>query len=424
MRSKTIGTSKRNTAIVVGSGVVGLCCAYRLTRAGIQTKVIGPSAAGISPSWGNAGHLAVEQVEPLASGKSMRKALGQLFTSGAIRIPVGEIRYWLPFFLRLAGAARNPRFRAGTVALTSCMQRAAPAWRALLAEIGQPQLLVEEGHFVVWESRRSADAGKARWNSIETGPASVRDASAEEMHRLGSLVKRRIHGAIRFDRTGQFTDPGLLLENLESSIAASGASRDTGLVARITSDGRAGAILETVDGEKHEADAIVIAAGVASGKLLASAGLFAPVIAERGYHIQAPANGWPDGMPPVVFEDRSLIATNFASGLRASGFVEFGRPERAPDNALWRVLQAHVAELGLPFGRPVTQWMGSRPTLPDYLPAIGQSPHIDNLFYAFGHQHVGLTLAALTADLVADLITGQRPATDLRPFDIGRFSAR
>jgi D-amino-acid dehydrogenase len=423
MKAKQPGPSLKS-AIVAGSGIVGLTCAHRLIRAGVATSVIGP-AAGASASWGNAGHLALEQAEPLASGKSMRKAFGQMFGGGgAIRAPVGEIGHWLPFFLRVAGACRKSRFRAGTGALTSCMQRAAPAWRALLAEIGHPQLLLERGHFVLWESTRSAIAGRARWGSAETGPASFAEATAEELERLESLIRRRICGALRFEQTGQFTDPGVLLDKLEGSILTAGASRVDGLATGIHCDKRRRrAVVETADGARHEADAIVVAAGVASGKLLASAGIFAPIIAERGYHIHAPTDHWPDGVPPLVFEDRSLIVTRFTSGLRASGFVEFARPERPPDATLWRALQAHAAELGLPFDRPLTRFMGARPTLPDYLPAIGRSPEADNLYYAFGHQHLGLTLAALTAELIRDLVLGERPAIDLRPFSLGRFAA-
>lgn len=341
--------------------------------------------------------------------------------SGAVRTPVAEMRHWLPFFLRLAGASRPARFRAGTAALTSCMTLAAPAWRRLLQEIGEPQLLIERGHLVVWESLRSAKAGKARWRETATGPATFDDARAEDVERLEALTRRKIYGAIRFEGTGQFTDPGTLLERLEHSIVGAGASRVNGLVSRIGRGPGGGAFLETADGMKQEADAIVIAAGVASGKLLGPAGLFAPLIAERGYHIQAPTDAWPDGMPPIVFEDRSLIVTNFTSGLRASGFVEFGRADRPANEALWSALKSHVDDLGLPFGRPVARWMGSRPTLPDYLPAIGRSPSAHNLYYAFGHQHLGLTLAAVTADLVAELVLGQAPAVDLRPFDLARF---
>src|SRR3546814_16248428 len=107
-------------------------------------------------------------------------------------------------------------------------------------------------------------------------------------------------------------------------------------------------------------------------------------------------------MPPVVFEDRSMIVTRFRSGLRAAGFVEFGRAESPSDARKWARLRAHVQALGLPFRLPGEPWMGARPTLPDYLPAIGRARHAGNLFYAFGQQHLGLTLAPMTGEAGAE----------------------
>lgn len=412
--------------MVAGGGIVGLACAERLLRAGVSTTVIAPPTGNLSAAWGSAGHLAVEQVEPFASRKFMLKALRQLFSrTGAIRTPLGEISCWLPFFLRLAAASGNARFRAGTVALASCMHRALPAWRATLDQIGHPEYLVERGHFIVWESLDTARRGKASWRSADTGPARFRDATREEFDRLQAMTAKKIHGAIRFDETGQFTNPGDLLTSLEQAVVRSGGTRLAGSVTRIVCDDGRKAKVETHDGMQLEADAVVVAAGVDSGRLLAATGFRVPIISERGYHVQAPADGWPEGMPPVVFEDRSMIVTNFtsetSSELRASGFVEFARAARPPEQSPWKILQEHIGALGLPFGRPLTRWMGARPTLPDYLPAIGKSPFASNLYYAFGHQHLGLTLAAVTAELITDLIAGERPAVDLRPFDLRRF---
>jgi len=410
------------TVIVIGDGIVGLACAYHLRRAGLATTVIGPGEAATTASWGSAGHLAVEQVEPLASRKMMRRALGQFFgNAGPVRMPAAEVMRWLPFFLRLARASGTARFRTGTAALTACMERAAPAWRALLEAIGHPGLLRECGHFVVWESPRTAAAGRAGWSSTETGPASFRQVTSEEMAQLAALVQRQIHGAIRFDGTGQFTDPGALLDLLQQAVVSAGVRRERAFVSRIERGQRGGVSLETEAGKRLQADIVVVAAGVASASLLAPIGLRVPIIAERGYHIQAHSDGWPDGMPPVVFEDRSMIVTNFTSGLRASGFVEFARGDRPPDPSCWQVLERHVGELGLPFGTPVARWMGPRPTLPDYLPAIGRSARLPTLYYAFGHQHLGLTMAAVTAEIIRDLVIDTTPPIDLRPFDLSRF---
>ncbi len=116
-----------------------------------------------------------------------------------------------------------------------------------------------------------------------------------------------------------------------------------------------------------------------------------------------------------------MIVSRFHSGLRAASFVEFGQAASPPDGRKWQRLRAHAKELQLPWSGEPREWMGARPTLPDYLPAIGRSRRADNLLYAFGHQHLGLTLAAITGDLVGSLAAGHEPSIDLRPFDLERF---
>jgi D-amino-acid dehydrogenase len=147
-----------------------------------------------------------------------------------------------------------------------------------------------------------------------------------------------------------------------------------------------------------------------------------PMIAERGYHLHAPGAQWPADLPPVVFEDHAMIVTRFADGVRASSFVELARPDSPADPRKWQALRQRIQALNLPFEAEHREWMGARPTLPDYLPAIGRSRRAGNLVYAFGHQHLGLTLAPATARLVADVVNGVPPSTDLAPFDLDRFA--
>jgi glycine/D-amino acid oxidase-like deaminating enzyme len=119
-----------------------------------------------------------------------------------------------------------------------------------------------------------------------------------------------------------------------------------------------------------------------------------------------------------VFEDRAMIVTRFAGRLRAASIVEFARLDTPPDPRKWTRLRAHVAALGLSLHAPIAPWMGARPTLPDYLPAIGRRGAVA---YAFGHQHLGLTLAATSGEALAALLHGQASAFDLSPFDLTRF---
>ncbi len=117
-----------------------------------------------------------------------------------------------------------------------------------------------------------------------------------------------------------------------------------------------------------------------------------------------------------------MIVTRFGDRLRAASFVEFARHDAPADPRKWARLHRHVDELGLPMAAPRSQWMGARPTLPDYLPAIGVSRRAPNLIYAFGHQHLGVTLAAATGELVAVLARGDMPGVPLSPFNLRRFA--
>ena len=117
-----------------------------------------------------------------------------------------------------------------------------------------------------------------------------------------------------------------------------------------------------------------------------------------------------------------MIVTGFESGLRAASFVEFNHQDAAPDPRKWARLRQHVGDLGLPFegegAAKIQEWMGTRPTLPDYLPAIGHSDKAGNLYYAFGHQHLGLTLGPVTGEIVTDMImSGRAPEA----FGLSRF---
>jgi D-hydroxyproline dehydrogenase len=407
---------KEQDALVIGGGLVGLCCAIGLQRRGLATLLIDPQSTVRPASWGNAGHIAVEQVEPLASWPVIRNVWRHLFLRGGpVALPPREIGAWLPFALRFAGAAR--RFAPGKAALSSLVAGALPAWRALLSETGAPDLLVENGHMLVWESEAAARKGRAAWAKADTGEARFRDAAPEEL----ALLPVPLAGGLRFEGTAQIADPTGLADALDAHFAALGGRRLRASADVLElEDGRA---FVRAGGERISAGHVLVAAGTGARPLLERIGHKVPLIAERGYHIEAEA-AWPEGLPPVVFEERSMIVTRFRSRLRAASFVEFARPEAPPDPRKWRRLRAHAAALRLPFGAEPKEWTGARPTLPDYLPALGRSRRASNLFYAFGHQHLGLTLSAVTGRHMAALIAGEAPEIDLSPFGLDRFGRR
>jgi D-amino-acid dehydrogenase len=412
----------RGELLVIGGGVVGQACAVRLQAAGWRTTVVDPEDPVGAASLGNAGHIALEQVEPLASPATVRSAVRRHFAfGGALDLPLGEIGTWGPWALQFLAAAAPARFSAGKRALEGLMAKAGPAWRRLAHDIGAAELYAESGHLVVWGSPRAAEAGRKAWAGIDIGTTRFGDLEVETLDRLGARLKSRPAAGIRFEGSGRIRDLPGLQQRLKAALTGLGGAVIKGEAAHLVVDtGRACAVL--ADGTRVAPDLLLVAAGARSGWLMADAGHRAPVIAERGYHLHEPDTDWPDDLAPLVFEDRSLIVNRFRDGLRCSSFVEFARSQTPPDPRKWARLRRHAAELGLPFGPQAREWMGARPTLPDYLPAIGRSRRAENLAYAFGHQHLGLTLSAVTAEAVAAMLSGRDPAVDLAPFDVERFS--
>lgn len=404
--------------IVVGGGVVGLACALRLCLAGQTCLVIDPMRDGEAASWGNAGHIAIEQVSPLASWSTVRSLPRRWFgRGGPVDVPrPWAIARWLWRFLRACAPVRHS---AGRLALRGLLGEAMPAWRQLLQDIGQPGLLREEGHWVVWETAEGERRGRAAWLEGDIGQARAETMKADVLAALQAPLPVPLRAGLCFEGSAQIADPAVLMRAMRQALLDAGGQWLRAEVAGLRQvQGHAQVLLD--GGRSLDADRLVIAAGPGSRRLMADLGEHAPLVEERGYHLQWRDHDWPD-LPPVVFEDRSVILTRFDGGLRLAGFVEFVPPGLPPDVRKWQRLRAHAVELGLPVRGEPDAWCGARPTMPDYLPAIGRSRSARNVCYAFGHQHLGLTLAATTADRILALLADPDSATTASPFDLRRF---
>jgi glycine/D-amino acid oxidase-like deaminating enzyme len=421
------------SALIIGGGFIGTIIAWQLQRAGLRTTLLDPGDAKLAASWGNAGHLATEQLAPLASRAVLRSLPRRLFgRGGPVSLPAAELGSWLPFGLRLVAASHPRRFEQGRQALAALQSDAMAAWQRLASATTIPEQVRALGHYVAWESPDSAAAGMRSWQSEDLGSVRVHSASPDELRMLQQHFRSRPVAALRFENTGQLLDVVRAREQLQQAFIHAGGNLCQGRARALQiREGRAQVLAEVTSQGQIDAsplihsDHVIVAAGARSGELLHGLDGPVPLIAERGYHIECAvdAQAWPSELLPVAFEDRSIIVTRFQDRWRMTGFTEFARVDTPPDARKWQRLQAHAEQLGLPGYERCNTWQGARPTLPDYLPAIGRSRAAANLVYAFGHQHLGVTLAAVTGERVRSLVLEQQqPDISLQAFDLARFA--
>jgi D-amino-acid dehydrogenase len=217
--------------------------------------------------------------------------------------------------------------------------------------------------------------------------------------------------------TGQVSEPQTARDTMLAAFGRLGGE----VIADSVTSIDATASVRLASGATRDAEGVLVAAGAWSGRLMRQLGVDAPVIGERGYSVQSAEHNWPSDLPTTVFEEKFVVFSRFTSGLRSTSCIEFGSPDAPGDPRKWALLERRIADLGVRFSPAPDRWVGSRPTLPDYVPAIGRLERAPKVLYAFGHAHLGLTMSAVTSELVAALATEALPAIDLRPYRIERF---
>ena len=406
------------TTAVIGAGVIGCAIARKLATRGHRVLLLdraAPATAGAS--FGNVGHIATEQVETLPSKQLLLGFWRELFAfDGPLDIPLHRVMSLAPWMARFAVAAF--RQETNTKHLAPLVRDAANALARSLGEMGRSDLLRRNGHYAVWlgegASIRAARAatGAARL-SVRTDPAPV------ELLRSISSVGRPAAG-LWFPDSAHVLDPAEVARAFAHDAMQHGASIRPAEVRQLQP--RGDAIDITTDSEMFTVNTVIVCAGVWSAPLLAPFGLRAPLEAERGYHVELPGHT-PLADAPIVYSDQKVAVTPMAGRLRASSYLELAGLHAPPDPRKPARLRAKLRDLGYRCDPEGPSWMGARPTLPDYLPGIGRAPGPHNVFYAVGHQHLGLTLAAVTAEVMGDLVAGRKPRFHIDALDLRRFGA-
>ena len=407
---------------VVGAGIVGLASALSLLRDGHRVTILDRLPPGEGASYGNAGMIQVDACVPIATPGVLRRVPAMLLDpQGPLVIRWRYLVRVAPWLARFAAAAAPGRVEEISVALAALLERAWDSWRPLAAAAGAESLFRPSGELYVYRTRRALEAARPGHALQRRRGVRLEELGPAELGQLEPTLARDLAGGAFSPDCLSVADPLRLSQLFADEIRRRGGAilREEVRAVEMGPDGPAA--LRTGSG-RRPLDRLVVAAGAFSKPLAAGLGVRLPLDTQRGYHLMLPRPGVGLRVPLIVGGRRFGIVP-MAGGVRLAGTAELAGLHAPPDYRRARMLgpmaRQIVPGLNTEGG---AEWMGHRPSMPDSLPVIGAVPGCDRAVLAFGHGHLGLTLAAVTGGLVADLVAGRGGALDLAPYRPDRFA--
>jgi len=409
--------------VVVGGGIVGVCCALYLQREGYAVMLIDPAAAGDSTAKWSCGQMAIGEVIPLSRPGVMQKIPGWLLDQkGPLALRASALPGMLPWFLRFLACARQAKTEEIARDIASLTHHVHADYAPLLQACSEQALLREVPVIKLFESAAGLEQERPHL-AFRTGlgfKAEVLDAAAiADLE--PSLAGTFSHGLL-FPDWRSVSDTEGFITALTQSFIDQGGVRVRGQVKRLDEvvDHANGVTL--TNGERYAADHVVIAAGIGSRAFFDQLGAQIPLAGIAGYQVLLPT---PEVAVhhSVIFPDGGFCFSPMTRGLQIGGTMEFARPNAEPNFKRAEIILEKARKIlprlqldNLEYG------VGYRPYLPDTKPVIDRSARLSNVFLALGHGQLGLTLGATTGRLIAQMVAGRTPEQNLAPFSAKRFA--
>ena len=410
---------RENTDIaVIGAGVVGLTIALELVEAGRDVVLVDPGQPGMGASYGNAGTIAGYATSPVGTPDVLRSLPSLMFSKTsplAIRHrALPNLMPWLVRFLLQSlpkAAARNAQ------ALAMLLGDAAERWDNLALRVNGAGILQRRGCLYLYETDAALQAAGAEMARRQALGVAVDLIGPDRLAELEPGLPHGLGGAAHFPEATFLDDPGRMMGLIAQAVL--GRARLIRARADRLLRGPDGVVIEGPGLHLH-ARRVIIAAGAHSRELARQAGDRIPLDTERGYHVE-----WDMATPllsrPTCPTARGFYFCPMAGRLRVAGTVELGGLTLPPSPHRVRKLIEGARAFFPDLGEPDREWMGFRPSLPDSLPVIGPSAGGAEVIHAFGHGHLGVTMAPVTARIVADLVADKPPHIDIGALRSNRF---
>ena len=404
---------------IVGAGIQGVCNALFLQKKGFQVTLFDRDEPGNSASYGNAGHFSPYASIPINRPDILTDVPAMLLSSrGPLALKWRYVPKMIPWFLKFISNCRKDRMLHTAKYMHQILDIALPAFDELFEDVDISGLVENKGILYFWNDQNL----KSRDFEIKTREelgVKQQLVTPKEIHDLEPNIKPVYHGGVYYDYARHARNPKKILIKLFENFVQKGGNFLKLNIKDLNFDEKKPVIRS--DTQRFVFDKLVIACGAFSKTLTDKLHEDIPLDTERGYHIHF-KNFDHLIKRPIIYLNRGFGMTPMEQGLRVVGTVEFGGLENPLSKSRIKNLIENAKELldGLPDHED--EWLGFRPTLPDFLPVIGPSKNYDNVFYSFGHHHLGWTLGAISGKIISKMISNEKTNLDLKPYSSLRFS--
>jgi D-hydroxyproline dehydrogenase len=406
---------------VIGAGIQGVCISLNLIKKGFKVTLIDKEDPGkYSASYGNAGHFSPYASVPMNRPDILADVPSMLLnSSGPMALKWNYVPKMIPWFLKFIKNCSTKNMMHTAKYMHQILDLALPAYEELFKDIDVSKLVENKGIMYFWTDKdlKSRELEIKIRNELGVKQQLL---TPHEIHDLEPHIKKIYHGGILYSDAKHARNPKKILLKLFDLFLEKGGIFQKQNVQSIifTNDGKP--IVKT-DLKTYNFDKAVIACGAFSKKLTDQVDEKIPLDTERGYHVHF--KGYDHLLArPVIFLNRGFGITPMEQGLRVVGTVEFGGLNNPPSKKRILNLVNNAKYLFPELKEHQDEWLGFRPTLPDFLPVLGPSKNHKNLFYSFGHHHLGWTLGAISGKIISGMIAGENTNLDLSAYNSKRFS--
>ena len=409
---------------IIGSGIQGVCTGLQLLKKGIPVTIFdknNPEEKNFTPaSYGNAGHFSPYAVLQFNRPDILYDIPKMLFSSnGPLALKWNYVPKMIPWFLYYLKNCNKKSMLHTAKNMHQILSLSQDAYEEIFKDIEVTNLVERKGIIYVWTNKNL----KSRKLEIKVrNDLGIKQKllSKKEIIDLEPNLNPIFDAGVIFEDSIHAKDPHGILKKIFSLYLKKGGKFIKGNVSLLKQIGKNETMLEA-ENIKYNFEKIVIASGAFSKKFTDQLGEKIPLETERGYHVHF------KGMEklisrPVIFLDRGFSMTPMNQGLRAVGTVELGGTKNPPSRKRIDYIIKCAKELLPQLQEHNDEWLGFRPTLPDFLPILGPSLNNKNIVYAFGHHHLGWTLGAITGKIVSGIVAEEKTNLDLSPYSSKRFS--